>query len=125
MGVFESDNFPASVQTGGGVFESNYFPASVHTVQFESELDSITTPPCLNRDWIQTGYHVLRLGNYWIQIPPTPCLNPDPGGGGKYCTLCASAAKILDSNTPPPCLNPDLHRHTDIHYGDCTKHASH
>ena len=26
---------------------------------------------------------------------------------------------------PPPCLNPDLHIHTDIHYGDCTKRASH
>ncbi len=32
----------------------------------------------------------------------------------------------LDSNTPPPhCLNRDLQRHTDIHYGDCTKRASH
>ncbi len=25
----------------------------------------------------------------------------------------------------PPYLNPDLHIHTDIHYGDCTKRTSH
>ncbi len=26
---------------------------------------------------------------------------------------------------PPPGLSPDLHIHTDIHDGDCTKRASH
>ena len=56
----------------------------------------------------------------WIQIPP--CLNPDPGSGGKYCILTPDAGKILDSNTTPPVW---IQIYTDIHYGDCTKHASH
>ena len=47
-------------------------------------------------------------------------------GGELYYTLTPNAGKMMDSNIPPPsCLNPDLHRHTDIHYGDCTKRASH
>ncbi len=41
-----------------------------------------------------------------------------------FSVPCTEAKKLLDSNTHP-CLNPDLHIHTDIHYGDCTKRASH
>ncbi len=68
----------------------------------------------LNPLQVQTLHCVLRLGKSRIQITPPPLFESYPWGGGKYCTLTPDAnswcgSKMLDSNTPPPRLNPDLH----------------
>ena len=72
-------------------------------------------------DWIQTLQYVLRLGKSQIQI--RPCLNLDVGVGENIVHYLLVLAKCWIQIPPPPCLNLDLHIHTDIHCGDITKRA--
>ena len=78
----------------------------------------------LNLNWIQlppphhrlngTGFKLCSMYCGWeiVGFKYPPYFKSRPWGGGKYYTLSAGAGKMLDSNTPLPCLNPDLHRHT-------------
>ncbi len=65
---------------------------------FGQKWSDSNTPPCLNPDWIQTVYHVLKLWNGLIQIPH-PLFESRLDSN---CVPCTEAGKWLDSNTPLP-----------------------
>ena len=70
-------------------------------------------PPCLNPLRIQTLQYVLRLGKSQIQLPPPLWIQTQ--GWGEILHTNSWCWQNVEFKYPPPCLNPDLHRHTDIY----------